>query len=118
MNQHYPEVVTDLNATLGQLRKEMTETTRAFGQMSRAAYADGALSHKHKELMAMAIGIAARCQGCLAFHAKALVDLGCGRAEFIEMLQVSVVMGGGPALMTAAEALQAFESFGGERAPA
>ena len=68
--------------------------------------------------MAMAIGIAARCQGCLAFHAKALVDLGCSRAEFIEMLQVSVVMGGGPALMTAAEALQAFESFGGERAPA
>ena len=42
--------------------------------------------------------------------------MGCTRAEFMEMLQVSIYMGGGPSLMTAAEALMAYESFGGEKA--
>ncbi|WP_281174486.1 carboxymuconolactone decarboxylase family protein [Stenoxybacter acetivorans] len=55
---------------------------------------------------------------CLGFHAKALVLLGATRAEFIEMLEIAMYMGGGPSVMTAAEALQAYEQFGGERAAA
>lgn len=71
-----------------------------------------------KELMAMAVGIAVRCQGCLAFHAQACVKMGVTRAEFEEMLQVAMYMGGGPSVMTAAEALAAYEEFGGEKAAA
>ncbi|MBR4877119.1 MAG: carboxymuconolactone decarboxylase family protein, partial [Rhodocyclaceae bacterium] len=52
----------------------------------------------------------------LAFHAKALAGLGCTREEFMEMLQVAIYMGGGPSLMTATEALHAFEAFGGGKA--
>lgn len=118
MSHDYPDLTTTLSGKLAQLRREMPDTMKGFGQMSRAALAEQALSTKHKELMAMAIGIAARCQGCLGFHAKALVELGCSRAEFVEMLQVAVYMGGGPSLMTAAEALLAYESFGGELAAA
>ena len=116
MSHNYQELAAALGAKVAELRREIPETMKGFGQMSRAAHADGALSNKQKELIAIAIGIAGRCQGCLAFHAKALVDLGCTRAEFLEMLQVAVYMGGGPSLMTAAEALMAYESFGGERA--
>ena len=117
MSYGYPELSAELGAELSKLRKEIPETMKGFGQMSRAAHADGALSNRTKELIALAIGIANRCHGCLAFHAKALVELGCSRAEFMEMLQVAVYMGGGPSLMTAAEALQAYEQFGGEGAP-
>lgn len=116
MSHNYQELAAALGAKVAELRREIPETMKGFGQMNRAAHADGALSNKQKELIAIAIGIAGRCQGCLAFHAKALVDLGCTRAEFLEMLQVAVYMGGGPSLMTAAEALMAYESFGGERA--
>lgn len=116
MNAPYPEIAENIGATLTQLRKEMPASMQGFWQMNQAANQDGALSHKTKELIAMAVGIANRCQGCLAFHAQALVKLGCSRAEFIEMLQVALYMGGGPSLMTAAEALQAYESFGGEKA--
>lgn len=112
----YPQLARDISVQLGDFRREMPDTMKGFAQMSRAANTDGALSHKHKELIAMAIGVASRCQGCLAFHAKALVELGCSRQEFMEMLQVAVYMGGGPSLMTAAEAVAAFESFGGEKA--
>ena len=96
------------------MHHEIPETLKGFGQMARSIHSDGALSSKTKELIAMAIGIAGRCQGCLGFHAKTLVQMGCTRTEFLEMLQVAIYMGGGPSLMTAAEALQAYEAFGGE----
>ncbi|GGY02118.1 carboxymuconolactone decarboxylase family protein [Paludibacterium paludis] len=111
MSYNYPVLTEELSAQLAKMRQAMPDTLKGFGMMSRAANTDGALSHKTKELMAMAIGIANRCQGCLAFHAKALAELECSREEFMEMLQVAIYMGGGPSLMTAAEALQAFESF-------
>jgi len=118
MSHDYTGLAQELGSKLAEFRREIPDTMKGFGQMSRAAHADGALSNKTKELIALAIGIANRCQGCLAFHSKALVELGCTRAEFMEMLQVAVYMGGGPSLMTAAEALQAFEEFGGEKAVA
>lgn len=116
MSHNYQDLTAALGGKLAELRREMPDTMKGFGQMNRAAHVDGALSNKQKELIAIAIGIAGRCQGCLAFHSKALVELGCSRAEFLEMLQVAIYMGGGPSLMTAAEALMAYESFGGERA--
>ncbi|SMF19370.1 carboxymuconolactone decarboxylase family protein [Pseudogulbenkiania subflava] len=116
MSHNYQELASVIGSKVAELRREIPETMKGFGQMSRTAHHDGALSNKSKELIALAIGIASRCQGCLAFHAKALVELGCSRAEFLEMLQVAVYMGGGPSLMTAAEALMAYESFGGQHA--
>jgi AhpD family alkylhydroperoxidase len=73
--------------------------------------AEGALEKKTKELIAMALGVAARCDGCLGFHAEALVKLGCTRKELAETLAVAVQMGGGPSLMYAADAMTAFLQF-------
>ena len=74
-------------------------------------HAPGALDEKTKELIAMAIGVANRCDACLGFHAKALVRLGATPEEFREMLGVAVYMGGGPSLMYAANAMAAYEEF-------
>ena len=71
----------------------------------------GAVSARNKELIALAIGITQHCSGCIGFHVKALRRLGASRAELEEMLAVCVYMGGGPALMYAAEALKAWDSF-------
>ncbi len=116
MTHNYKDLTKDLNAKLAEMRKEKPDSMAGFSQMAQAALKDDALSYKQKELIAMGIGVAMRCQGCLGFHAKALVKLGCTRAEFMEMLQVAMYMGGGPSVMTAAEALMAFEEFGGETA--
>ena len=83
-----------------------------FSAMAKAAMAPGELSEKHKELIALAIGISQRCEGCVAFHVKALRRLGATKGELEEMLAVAVYMGGGPSLMFAAEALQAWDQFG------
>lgn len=107
----YKALATDISAKLKTFRRDLPETMQGFSQMAGATHADGVLTAKHKELMAMAIAIAMRCQGCLAFHAQACHKMGVTQAEFNEMLQVAMYMGGGPSVMTAAEAQIAFDEF-------
>ena len=72
---------------------------------------DGALDKKTKELIALAIGVSTRCDGCIGFHTQALHKLGASKAEIVETLGMAIYMGGGPSLMYAADALSAFEEF-------
>ena len=104
-------LIQGINESLATFRKAQPETMRGFSQLAQASMAEGALSSKHKELIALAIGVTQRCSGCVGFHVKALHRLGCTRAELEEMLAVCVYMGGGPALMVAAEALAAWEKM-------
>lgn len=113
MSKSYPEITAEVSAGLSKLRADTPDLMRGFGALAQAATKPGALDKKTKELIAMALSVSARCDPCLGFHAEALVKLGCSRAEFEEMLGMCVYMGGGPALMYAAHALDAFEQFGG-----
>jgi len=110
-NFNHSGLMQDINEALGPFRKAQSEALQGFGQLARASMAPGVLSAKHKELMALAIGITQHCSGCIAFHVKALHKLQCSRQELEEMLSVCVYMGGGPALMYVAEALQAWEAL-------
>lgn len=105
------DLMNGINEQLGPFRKSQSETMLGFGQMAKAAMAEGTVSAKHKELIALAIGIVQHCTGCIAFHVKALHRLGCTRAELEEMLAVCVYMGGGPGLMTVADALSAWDEL-------
>jgi AhpD family alkylhydroperoxidase len=107
----YPELASDVSQTLSTLRADRPAVMQAFGALSRAAMEAGALSAKAKELIALALGIAAHCDACIAFHVKALVKLGATKAELEETLAVAVYMGGGPSLMYSAGALRAFDEF-------
>ena len=104
-------LIKNINESLGPFRKSQSEALLGFGQLARASMAEGAVSAKHKELIALAIGITQHCSGCVGFHVKALRKLGCTREELEEMLAVCVYMGGGPALMYAAETLKAWDEF-------
>ena len=84
---------------------------KAFGELARAATKTNVLDEKTKELIAVAIAVATRCDGCIGFHVKALVRLGASKEELNETLNMSVYLGGGPSLMYAANALAAFEEF-------
>ncbi len=104
-------LIQSINENLAPLRTAQPQAMQAFGNLSRAAMSEGALSAKNKELMALAIGITQHCSGCIGFHVKALHKLQCTKAELEEMLSVCVYMGGGPALMYAAEALKAWDAM-------
>ena len=107
----HPALIQNINHSLVGLRKAQPEAMQGFGQLAKAAMSEGAVSEKHKELIALAIGITQHCSGCIGFHVKALRRLGCTRQELEEMLAVCVYMGGGPALMYAAEAEAAWDAF-------
>ena len=81
--------------------------------MGAAAKKSGALDPKTKELIATAIAVAVRCDGCIASHVKALEKHGAEREELLEMLSMAIYMGGGPSVVYAAEALDAFDQFSG-----
>ncbi len=93
------------------LHKDGGAPLQAFRSLVQAASGDGALSHKEKELMALAIGIAIRCEGCIVFHTRACVALGVTRAELLETIGVAVEMGGGPCAVHGAEALACFDQM-------
>lgn len=110
-NFDHTKLVQTINQNLAPFRKSQSEAMQGFGQLARASMAEGALSAKTKELIALAIGVTQHCSGCVGFHVKALHKLQCTRAEVEEMLSVCVYMGGGPALMYAAEVLSAWDSM-------
>ncbi|MFO1292277.1 MAG: carboxymuconolactone decarboxylase family protein [Rubrivivax sp.] len=107
----YPALTQSINHHLAPFRKSQQATMQGFSAMAGHAMAPGALDAKQKELIALAISVSQRCGGCIGFHVKALRKLGATREEFEETLGVVVYMGGGPSLMYAAEALQAWEQF-------
>jgi AhpD family alkylhydroperoxidase len=111
MEKNYSDITRRISADLRKLRKDIPDTMQAFSALAKAATSDGALDRKTKELIALAIGIATRCDGCIGFHTEALVRLGATRQEVEETLGMAVYMGGGPSLMYAADAISAFEEF-------
>ncbi|MDE2271406.1 MAG: carboxymuconolactone decarboxylase family protein [Xanthomonadaceae bacterium] len=110
----YPEVTRAISKQTAVLRRDIPEVMDGFTAMMKGAGTPGALDRKTKECIAMGIAIALRCDGCIGFHTDSLVKLGVTRKEFEEILGVAVYMGGGPSLMYAAQAMDAWEQFGGD----
>lgn len=91
------------------LHAAMPEVMDGFGALHRAAVADGALPRSTKELIALAIGITSRCDGCITLHVHGALAAGATAEEVRDAIGVAVLMGGGPASIDAIEALDALE---------
>ncbi len=111
MAKDYTQLIRDISQYTGEMRKADPETMAGFHALAKAASAERTLDKKTKELIALAIGVTQRCDGCIGFHSKALKELGATREEVSDVLSVCVYMGGGPALMYAADALRAYDQF-------
>lgn len=107
----YAERIAEIDAYAVELRKLIPETVTAFGGLSKAAQTAGSLDKKTKELLALAISVAIRCEGCVAYHARGAHRAGASRQEIAETLGVAIQMGGGPSMNHAADALRAFDQF-------
>jgi AhpD family alkylhydroperoxidase len=107
----FPDLTRSISHRVSAFRDGQPQTMHGFRQLTDGAMTAGMIDAKTKELMALALGIAAHCDGCIGFHAKALVEMGARRAEIEETIAVAVYMGGGPSLMYGAQALAAFEQF-------
>jgi len=108
---HWHDVQTDLRGPARDLREHIPETYKGFAQLHAASMAEGALSARMKELVALAIAVADRCDGCIASHARGSVRTGATPEEVAETLGVTIMMGGGPSTVYAPRAWEAYLEF-------
>ena len=113
--KNYPEYYEHLKQLMGKLGGEIPGPMGGFGRLHQSAVADGVLSAKVKELIALGIAITVRCDGCIAFHVHDALEAGASRKEVAETIGVAVLMGGGPSVVYGSEALEALEQFEAEK---
>lgn len=116
MHKDWPQMARELSGAIKEVRLGTPDVMKSFSAMAGAATAEGALDAKTKELIAMAIAVAIRCDGCVAFHAQAAVKHGASREEVMETMGLAIYMGAGPSLMYAAQAVEAFDQFAAQQA--
>lgn len=107
----HKEILDDLAEPSKALRNQIPEVFAGYSAMSGAAFGDGALDAKTKELIALAISVTKQCDGCIASHARKAARRGATTEEVAEALGVAIAMNGGPGTVHAPRALEAFEEF-------
>lgn len=119
MSKDFEQIAHDVITGVGMLRHGSPDAMTAFASLSTAATASNAIDTKTKELMALAIGIAGHCDGCVAYHTKMAYQHGATRQEVLETVAVAVAvvvyMGGGPAAVYGGDAVRAYDQFSGQQ---
>jgi AhpD family alkylhydroperoxidase len=98
------------------LYKEIPDVMSGYAAMSAAAFRDGQLPAKTKELVALAIAISRECDGCIVAHVRNVVRLGVSRGELAELIGVAIVMNGGPGTVWGPRALRAYDEVVADQA--
>lgn len=103
--------LAETSAHLDNYRAQHPEAGKGFTALHHGTMKAGALPAKEKELIALAIGISSRCADCIGFHVRAAIRRGATREEVAEAAGVAVMMGGGPAYMYVAKAIEAYDQL-------
>ncbi|MGB9661476.1 MAG: carboxymuconolactone decarboxylase family protein [Moorellaceae bacterium] len=114
MNDKEPnKLLEDFTSGLGRLGDDLPEVADAFVRLTNWCFAEGAIPAKYKELIAVAIGVYARCEYCIAYHVKKALEAGATREEILEAAAEAIAFGGSPATAYCAtlvqQCLDAFE---------
>tara|TARA_Y100001958_G_C21247497_1_gene578899 strand:+ start:3038 stop:3388 length:351 start_codon:yes stop_codon:yes gene_type:complete len=109
--KNYPEQYQELCTWMETLGQKIPGPMTGFSKLHESAIAPGALDSKVKELIALAIAITVRCDGCIAFHVHDALSGGATPEEIAETVGVAVMMGGGPSVVYGIEAMQAVQQF-------
>lgn len=107
----WPSMAENLIPAIRELHKGTPGVMKSFREMGAAAHEGGALDAKTKELLAVAISVAVRCDPCIAYHVEGARKHGATREEIAETMGLAVYMGAGPSAMYAAQALEAYDQF-------
>lgn len=111
MIKDYSKNYNNLTKLMSELGAKIPTTMKGFSDLHVASTAEGVLTTKTKELIALGIAITVRCDGCIAFHVHDALKSGASSEEIIETIGVAILMGGGPAVVYGCEAMEALEQF-------
>ncbi|KAA0217039.1 MAG: carboxymuconolactone decarboxylase family protein [Leptolyngbya sp. PLA3] len=86
-----------LKALAAQRRELAPDTSAAFAAFQGKVFADGALDHRTKQIIAVAVAHATQCQWCIRSHTKAALRAGVTPAQLMEAAWVATEMRAGGA---------------------
>jgi AhpD family alkylhydroperoxidase len=113
MMQNWNGYRNELLTTLGQVGEVSPDLIKAHDLIASAAPTKPQLDAKTRELIALAVAVTTRCDGCIAFHTEAARKAGATKEEMVEALGVAIALNTGAALVYTARAFDAFTQAGG-----
>lgn len=111
MMQDWKSYHTALMGQVGEFGKQTPDTMRSLMAMDGAAAKTGHLEPKVHELIALAVSVTTRCDGCIATHTKRAIEHGASQAEVAEALSVAISLNAGAAVTYSARVMEAYEQF-------
>jgi AhpD family alkylhydroperoxidase len=105
-------------AAMKPVRAALPDTVAAFASLHRATMRDGTLSAAEKELIALGIGLAVRCENCIYAHVRAALTAGATREQVLETAAVAVTMQGGPTYTYLPRVTEALDALAAPATPA
>ena len=107
------QFIEGFGKAMGQMKEQTPDLVSGFGGLFAKVMKDGALDVKCKELIALAVGLAAQCKPCIYLHVQKALQAGATREQILEAASVVVMMGGGPAYTNVPEVMKALDELEG-----
>jgi AhpD family alkylhydroperoxidase len=99
-----------LVAGVGGFGKLSPDTVKGYVQLGQANAKTGVFDAKIRELIALAVAISLRCDGCIAVHTAAAKKAGATKEEIAEALGVAISVNAGAALVYSTRTMDAFDA--------
>ncbi|WP_413942891.1 carboxymuconolactone decarboxylase family protein [Bdellovibrio sp. HCB-162] len=109
---NWTEYLSEVKSRIGAIAKMNPDIVRGYRAISDAKTPDSKLDPKTKELIALAVAVTNRCDGCIVVHVEAAKKHGATQEEIMEALGVAVAVNAGTALIFSARTLDAYANLG------
>jgi AhpD family alkylhydroperoxidase len=111
MSGEVKQFISDFGKSVEQMKAQTPDLVGGFGGLFAKVMKAGALEIKHKELLALAVGMAVRCKPCIIMHTHKALQAGASRQEVLEAAGVVVMMQGGPAYVHIPEVIKILDEL-------
>ena len=111
MKTNYSGFLKETMERISNYEKANPELMGAFFNLHQIGGKPGALSSKHKDLIALGISISTKCEGCIAMHTTDALKHDATANEIVETIGTAIYMGGGPAVVYGAKAFDILKEF-------
>lgn len=110
MMLNWNEYQQELQSRIAEMGRTSPEIVRGYRGLSDAGQKTDKLDAKLRELIALAVAVTLRCDGCITVHTTAAIKNGATEEEIVEALGVAISVNAGAALVYSARVLDAFHA--------
>jgi AhpD family alkylhydroperoxidase len=110
MMLNWNEYMQELTTTIGEIGRTSPDIVRGYRMLSDAGQKTNKLDAKTRELIALAVAVTVRCDGCITTHTSAAIKNGATKDEIVEALGVAITVNAGAALVYSSRVLDAFHA--------